>query len=1111
MDYYNNTEFHQYKIQHIDFDGIDRFSYITELDGPRITDPVLQVENIQRYQGSFKLAIDNHVYSLRLVYQKPSLLLSCSCTEMFGICLHQRTLLISLFRNEEWLTFFSDKRYDTRLRKAGVRYGLTEEAEIEKYLKLGYQDKLEVSLQNNSIISLDHNYFKIKKNDTDSKNMPLQDTIIVIKRHRFYKHLQIQLCLAQKTKQGKLKNPIHPIPVLDSIWKSKDVFESQFYSAIQQLSQSTNELTDEQLQRALSAVVKNPLGLAVYMHNDAHPASLTSTQLTPVFLKSLAAVPAMEIRTRESFMTLHASLSIENKSYSLHELTLKLTHFILINHTLYHIPLIEIAELIALFHDKGKELLIHQSIFKTFNTKFLESLSQSIEIRYPDMPKISKRELAHQKYYGDREAIIYLDESQDYITLTPVFRYADIEVPIRSQRQIVGMDPTGNSYLVKRCNDKEQAVIALLIKQHPYFEEQLQESFLYFYLHRKHFLNENWFLNVFEEWRNHGISIIGFNFIKNNNISPFKGKVTVEVKSGINWFNVNINLNFGIRKAAIKKLEKAVRNRSKFITLDDGTVGILPEEWIEKFATYFEAGEIDDRGNILVSKNNFSTIDHLFEEHQLDKKTKEEIQLLKYKTQNFKNINKLKPPKTFNGTLRPYQHEGLNWLNFLDDFRLGGCLADDMGLGKTIQIIAFILSQREKKESNCNLLVLPTTLIFNWKRELQQFAPDIDVLILDGPKRRKSAEAFKNYELIMISYHNLLTDINYLKKYTFNYIFLDESQQIKNPNSQRYKAALLLQSYNRIALTGTPIENNTLDLYAQLSFACPGLLGSKKYFKDVYTTPIDAFSDRKRMKSLQQKIQPFILRRTKQEVMHELPEKNEIILYCDMKPDQRKIYDLYEKEFREFISVSDGDEIRKNAMYVLKGLTKLRLICNSTKLLKTEDLTSAVDSAKIETLVEQIADRKDQQKIVVFSQFVSMLELVKKALEKVGIEVAVLTGKSKNREKIVHGFQEQEDTRVILVSLKVGGMGLNLTAANLVYLIDPWWNPAVEEQAIDRTYRIGQDKAVTAIRLITPDTVEEKMIKLQQQKKEIASTLIGNGTNPLFADFSKDDLLRLLS
>ncbi|RYZ16606.1 MAG: DEAD/DEAH box helicase, partial [Sphingobacteriales bacterium] len=344
-----------------------------------------------------------------------------------------------------------------------------------------------------------------------------------------------------------------------------------------------------------------------------------------------------------------------------------------------------------------------------------------------------------------------------------------------------------------------------------------------------------------------------------------------------------------------------------------------------------------------------------------------------------------------------------------------------------------------------------------------------------GADRVKSIRHFDQYELIITSYGTLLSDIALLKGYTFNYVFLDESQNIKNPETQRYKAVCLLRARNRIAITGTPIENNTFDIFSQLSFANPGLLGSKQYFKDIYSTPIDTFKVQKRAKELQRKISPFILRRTKEEVAPELPEKTEMVLYCPMDEEQRKIYDAYEKEFREQISATTHDELKKSPMNVLRGLTRLRQICDAPALMGSETIQKSVP-AKIAVLLEQIQEKVPRHKILVFSQFVSMLKLVEQALNREGINTVMLTGQTRNRASVVQQFQEDPAISVFLISLKAGGTGLNLTQADYVYLVDPWWNPAVENQAIDRIHRIGQDKHVVAVRLICPDTVEEKIM-----------------------------------
>ena len=355
----------------------------------------------------------------------------------------------------------------------------------------------------------------------------------------------------------------------------------------------------------------------------------------------------------------------------------------------------------------------------------------------------------------------------------------------------------------------------------------------------------------------------------------------------------------------------------------------------------------------------------------------------------------------------------------------------------------------------------------------------------------------------------MVADIHLFKTYHFNYIFLDESQAIKNPDSQRYKTACMLRSNNKIVLTGTPIENNSFDLYGQFSFACPGLLGNKQYFKDLYSTPIDKFADSKRAIELQKKIHPFILRRTKKQVATELPDKTEMVIYCEMGTEQRSVYDAYEKEFRNYLLHKPEEDLPRDTMNVLQGLTKLRQICDSPALLKGNTFYGKA-SSKIEVLIEQIESKRHQHKILVFSQFVSMLELIKKELVIKNIPFEWLTGETKNRGETVNAFQNEESARVFLISLKAGGTGLNLTEADYVYLVDPWWNPAVENQAIDRTYRIGQKKNVVAVRLICPGTIEEKIMKLQASKSDVASDLVKTDKTVL-KNISKKELLALVS
>lgn len=478
------------------------------------------------------------------------------------------------------------------------------------------------------------------------------------------------------------------------------------------------------------------------------------------------------------------------------------------------------------------------------------------------------------------------------------------------------------------------------------------------------------------------------------------------------------------------------------------------------------------------------------------------------KLANFHSIRNVEIPKNLEATLRDYQKEGLNWLNFLDEFGFGGCLADDMGLGKTIQIIAYFLAQIEKGNKNPNLVIVPTSLLHNWEIEIKKFAPKLKFKIIYGINRDTKNIVFEKYNVLITSYGTMLNDIEILKEINFNVIVLDESQAIKNPASKRYKAARLLQARQRIVATGTPVENNTFDLFSQLSFAMPGLFGNAKQFAADYSTPIDKFQNEARAKELQQKVQPFILRRTKKEVATELPEKTEMVVYCEMGREQRRVYDTYKKEFQQYLKDKSDEELKTSSMHILQGLTKMRQICNSPALL-SENEYYGDQSAKLDEVITQVLKLQSEHKVLIFSQFVGMLNLIKERLDQEAIKYAYLTGKTRNRQEQVEAFQEDEEIRVFLISLKAGGTGLNLTEAEYVFIVDPWWNPAVENQAIDRAYRIGQANKVIAIRMISPDTIEEKIMELQDRKRKLVEELIHTDSG-FFKQLTKNELMKLV-
>jgi non-specific serine/threonine protein kinase len=359
-----------------------------------------------------------------------------------------------------------------------------------------------------------------------------------------------------------------------------------------------------------------------------------------------------------------------------------------------------------------------------------------------------------------------------------------------------------------------------------------------------------------------------------------------------------------------------------------------------------------------------------------------------------------------------------------------------------------------------------------------------------GADRSKNKADLKGFDLIITTYGILLRDISFLREQDFSYAILDESQSIKNPNSKRFKAVRMLKAENRLVLIGTPIENNTFDLYAQMTFINPGLLGNMTNFQKEYAGPIDKDKNAMIADELRKLISPFLMRRTKEQVATELPTKTEQVLNCKMGKAQQKVYDAYRNKYRDYLMGKIEEEgVGKSKMYVLEGLTKLRQICDSPKLLSDgEGLTE--ESVKIDELITQIKERTGNHKLLVFSQFVKMLQLIKIRLEEEKIPFEYLDGSTKNRQERVENFQENEKIRVFLISLKAGGTGLNLTAADYVYIVDPWWNPAVEAQAIDRCYRIGQDKKVMAYKMICQGTIEEKILDMQAHKKQLSADIV---------------------
>lgn len=584
------------------------------------------------------------------------------------------------------------------------------------------------------------------------------------------------------------------------------------------------------------------------------------------------------------------------------------------------------------------------------------------------------------------------------------------------------------------------------------------------------------------------------------------GTLHFEVKTGIDWFELHGDVDFEGRSVAFPELLAALARGDATVRLDDGSLGILPEEWMREFGLLSGLG-VTDGDHVRFAQNQVGLLDALLaaqDSVRVDSRFEE----LRERVKSFQGIQLDQEPEGFHGALRPYQREGVGWLSFLHEFKFGGCLADDMGLGKTIQLLALLQRLHQNKElKGATLVVVPKSLIFNWHNECRRFIPDLEVVEYTGLHRARLRKKFAKTDVILTTYGTVRRDIMHLRDVQFQYVVLDEAQAVKNAGSQVSKAVRLLKSQHRLALTGTPIENHLSDLWSIFEFLNPGMLGRASVFR-MQTSSETAGDDSRRL--LSQALRPFILRRTKKEVAKELPDKFEQTILCTMGQKQEALYNEMRDHYRaSILGIVEKQGMAKSKMHVLEALLRLRQAACHPGLL--DEKRHEESSAKLDVLCINLQDLLSEgHKALVFSQFTSYLAIVKKHLDERKIAYEYLDGQTRNRQERIEHFQNDPNCGVFLVSLKAGGLGLNLTAADYVFLLDPWWNPAVEAQAIDRAHRIGQTRQVFAYRLICRNTVEEKIAQLQDKKKELADAIL-QADNNLLQEMTSEDLELLLS
>jgi superfamily II DNA or RNA helicase len=584
------------------------------------------------------------------------------------------------------------------------------------------------------------------------------------------------------------------------------------------------------------------------------------------------------------------------------------------------------------------------------------------------------------------------------------------------------------------------------------------------------------------------------------------GRFQMSVSSGVDWFDLHGEADFEGTTVRLPELLAALRKGQKFVPLSDGSLGLIPEEWLRKLAPVARLGQAE--GDHLRFRSVQAVLLDAWLADDPEVTSDETFERARQRLHGFAGIAPAKAPPGFQGELRGYQRTGLGWLHFLREFGFGGCLADDMGLGKTVQVLALLESRRAEPGLPPSLVVVPRSLVFNWISEAAHFTPRLRVLDYTGAGRAREGDPFAGCDVVLTTYGTLRKDVAALRQMEFDYLILDEAQAIKNSDSQTAKAARLLRGRHRLALTGTPVENHLGELWSLLEFLNPGFLGASPTFRQ-HADALRAPSPENRG-MLARALRPLILRRTKEAVAPELPAKLEQTLYCELPPRQRRLYDELRDHYRASLGSRIGEQgLGRSKILVLEALLRLRQAACHPGLIDSK--RAGESSAKLDLLLPQLREVLDEgHKALVFSQFTSFLAILRQQLDAEKVPYLYLDGRTRDRQEKVEAFQSEPESRLFLISLKAGGLGLNLTAADYVYLLDPWWNPAVEAQAIDRAHRIGQVRPVFASRLVARDTVEEKILELQKTKRDLADAVI-QADRSLISGLSREDLEMLLS
>lgn len=684
--------------------------------------------------------------------------------------------------------------------------------------------------------------------------------------------------------------------------------------------------------------------------------------------------------------------------------------------------------------------------------------------------------------------ILLTELNNSFLMLTPQWVY-DSNIIDGEWKENFEVIKEGTAQLIKRNKQYEEAFVKTVEALHPNFPKQRNG---YFYLSFADAQKKQWFLKVYHQLLQMDIEVVGMDMLQHFRYSPHPPATAMELLSENQQTLVyKMEVSFGKEKVGLAELQKMLLAGQKAVLLKDGSLGILNDDWMARYAALVKHGKIKQQQITLLR---WMAVTEQQSSNAAMGTTIQESWWKEWKRWQ-KEDDQLYPlPPNLEARLRPYQQKGYEWLLLLQKIGAGACLADDMGLGKTLQSISVIAAQLHRQPQSKIIIVCPASLLYNWQQELGKFTPSANVLVYHGAGRQKEALEEAATQVIITTYNTMRSDADLLGETFYDIAIIDESHNIKNPSTQITQAVMKLNAGFRLALSGTPVVNNTFDLYSQLNFSVPGLFGSREFFKREYADPIDYRQDEEKIAALKKMTASFILRRTKEQVAKDLPEKTEAVLWCDMGMEQREVYNAILEQTRSsiFLEIKTSG-LAKTKLSILQGMTRLRQACASPLLLPEEDRMNCSDSVKADVLMDELSNILGNHKALVFSQFSSMLDLLAEKCNQQGIAYYHFNGQTapSKRTEMINQFQDPDNkVNLFLISLKAGNAGITLTAADYVFLFDPWWNTAVQDQAVDRTHRIGQTKNVFAYKMICKNSIEEKIILLQQKKKKLSEELI---------------------